>query len=536
MNTSSDFKPKLWVAGDLNAFFGLFSNVMLNVLVLTGLALYMVKIPEGIVFGRILPALGLALSLGNIFYAFITYRLAKKEKRDTVTALPYGPSVPQMFIVTLLVMIPAYLKTGDPIIAWRLGLIWALIVGIVVLFGVIVGPTIRKFTPRAAMLGTLAGVAIAFISLRPLFLIYGDGAWIGLLCFMIILVNWVGGVRLPFGIPGGLALIVLGSILAWGSVFLGFTEMMSTSQVAEAVKTISLHLPSFSADVFDVPTEMIWPLLITAIPLGVFNFTEIINNVESAAAGGDNFNLRPVMLCDGIGAIGGAFLGSPFPPSVYIGHPGWKAMGGRIGYSFATGAGVAVMCFLGLAGLLLSLIPLVAIIPILLFIGMVIGSQAFQESPKRHAPVIVLAILPSIAEWANNQVNTTLNTTAKTLGVSDKLPEVLPDLLGNLSQANVLLKAMGTAGGGAVLAGLLLGAIGAFVIDRRFNWAFVYSFAATILSFFGFIHSHTLAINASPQVTLGYALATAMFIFLMIKQKKDEGKLDWSPLKNDDEH
>lgn len=526
-NTSSDFKPKLWVAGDTNAFFGLFSNVMLNVLVLTGLALYMVNIPSNIVFGRILPALGLALSLGNVFYAFITWKLAKKERRDTVTALPYGPSVPQMFIVTLLVMVPAYMKTGDPIIAWRLGLIWALIVGIVVLIGVVIGPTIRKYTPRAAMLGTLAGVAIAFISLRPLFLIYGDGAWIGLLCFMIILINWVGGVRLPFGIPGGLALIVLGSLLAWGSVFLGFTEMMSTSAVADAVKTISLHLPSFSADVFDVPTEMIWPLLITAIPLGVFNFTEIINNVESASAGGDQFSLRPVMLADGLGAIGGAFLGSPFPPSVYIGHPGWKAMGGRIGYSFAVGLGVAIMCFFGLAGLLLSIIPLVAIIPILLFIGMVIGSQAFQESPKRHAPVIILAIVPSIAEWAHSQVSTTL----KVAGAGERLPE----LMGSLAQGNVLLNAMGTAGGGAVLAGLLLGAIGAFVIDRRFNWAFVYTLAATILSFFGFIHSHQLAVNASPQVSLGYTFATVMFAFLMFQQHKEQGKLDWSPLKNDEE-
>lgn len=528
MNSSpSSFKPKLWVSGDLNAFFGLFSNVMLNVLVLTGLALGMVKIPSDIVFGRILPALGLALSLGNIFYAYITWQLARKERRDTVTALPYGPSVPQMFIVTLLVMVPAYLKTGDPIIAWRLGLIWALIVGIVVLIGVVIGPTIRKYTPRAAMLGTLAGVAIAFISLRPLFLIYGDGAWIGLLCFMIILINWVGGVRLPFGIPGGLALIILGSALAWGSVFLGFTDMMSTSKVAEAVKTISLHLPGFSTDVFDVPTEMIWPLLITAIPLGVFNFTEIINNVESAAAGGDQFSLRPVMLADGLGAIAGAFLGSPFPPSVYIGHPGWKAMGGRIGYSLAVGAGVAIMCFFGLAGLLLSLIPLVAIIPILLFIGMVIGSQAFQESPKRHAPVIILAIVPSIAEWAHNQVSTTLNVA----GAADRLPDLLP----NLTQANILINSMGTAGGGAVLAGLLLGAIGAFVIDRRFNWAFVYSLAATVLSFFGFIHSHHLAINASPQVSLGYALATIMFTFLMLQQKKEQSKLDWSPLKNDDD-
>lgn len=521
----SDFKPRLWVSGDLNAFFGLFSNVMLNVLVLTGLALAIVNIPGSIVFGRILPALGIALSFGNIYYAYITWQLAKREKRHDVTALPYGPSVPQMFIVTLLVMLPAYSQTGDPLIAWRLGLIWALIVGIVVLIGVIVGPTIRKYTPRAAMLGTLAGVAIAFISLRPAFQIY-DGAWIGLLCFMIILVNWVGGVRLPFGIPGGLAVIVVGSVLAWGSVFMGFTTMMNPDAVTKALSNISLHLPALSLDLFDVPKEMIWPLLITAIPLGIFNFTEIINNVESAAAGGDRFSLRPVMLADGLGAIAGAFLGSPFPPSVYIGHPGWKAMGGRIGYSLAVGGGVAIMCFLGLAALLLSIIPLVAIVPILLFIGMVIGAQAFQATPKAHAPAIILALIPNIAEWAQSQVSNTLLVT----GTAQT-----PEILASLAQKGVLLTGMATAGGGAVLSGLLLGAIGAFVIDKRFNWACVYTLAATIFSFFGFIHSHHLAFNASPSVSLGYGMATIVFAFLAWQQSRETGKIDWSPIDNGSE-
>ena len=120
-----------------------------------------------------------------------------------------------------------------------------------------------------------------------------------------------------------------------------------------------------------------------------------MNNVESAAAAGDNYNLRQILLADGIGAIVGSFLGSPFPPAVYIGHPGWKAVGGRIGYSLATGICVALVCFLGLAALLLAIIPLVAILPILLYIGLVIGAQAFQASRRPATrPAIVLALLP----------------------------------------------------------------------------------------------------------------------------------------------
>ena len=51
------------------------------------------------------------------------------------------------------------------------------------------------------------------------------------------------------------------------------------------------------------------PLLATAIPLGVYNFTEAMTNVESAATAGDRYNLRSVLLADGAGAVVGSALG-----------------------------------------------------------------------------------------------------------------------------------------------------------------------------------------------------------------------------------
>src|SRR5437899_11316388 len=157
--------PRLWVLGDLHGFFGLFTNVLLNVIVLTGLCLGVVQLPPDTVFGRILPALGIALPLGNLFYAYLAWQLSKKEGRSDVTAMPYGPSVPHMFIVVFLIMLPTYLKTHDAILAWQSGLVWCLVIGVIVLLGAFVGPTVRKYTPRAAMLGTLAGISIAFISM-----------------------------------------------------------------------------------------------------------------------------------------------------------------------------------------------------------------------------------------------------------------------------------------------------------------------------------------------------------------------------------
>jgi len=151
--------PRWWVPGDWNGFFGLFTNVVLNVIVLTGLCLGVVNLPADTVFGRILPALGIALPIGNLYYAYLAYKLAKLEGRTDVTAMPYGPSVPHMFIVVFVIMLPVYLKTKDPMLAWQAGLAWAFIIGVIVLAGVFFGPWIRAHTPRAAMLGTLAGIS-----------------------------------------------------------------------------------------------------------------------------------------------------------------------------------------------------------------------------------------------------------------------------------------------------------------------------------------------------------------------------------------
>ena len=494
---------QLWAPGDWNGFFGLFTNVLLNVIVLTTLCLFVVHIPANdIVYGRILPALGIALPLGNLYYAYLAWRLAKQEGRSDVTAMPYGPSVPHMFIVVFVIMLPIYLKNSSSmgegpaaILAWQAGLAWAFIIGVIVLIGAFIGPTIRKFTPRAAMLGTLAGISITFIAMRPAFQMW-EVPWISFVALAIVLISWTANVRLPWGVPGGLAAVIVGTLIGWFAYMLGWTDIVQGAKVSEAFGQFGVHLPIASGDVFKGLAN-IWPLLVTAIPLGVYNFTEGMNNVESASAAGDNYSLRNILLADGLGAIIGSLLGSPFPPAVYIGHPGWKAVGGRIGYSLATGVVIALVCFLGLTALLLAIVPLVAILPILLYIGLVIGAQAFTASPAKHAPAVVLAIIPNIALWTQGQVDGGLGAAGTNAGA------VGAAALGN---NGVIYNGMALLGGGAVLAGLILGAIAAFIIDREFNKAAIFALAGAVLAFFGFIHGVQLQWMASPQVALGYAL------------------------------
>ena len=98
--TAADIKaveePKLWVPGDWNAHFGFGTNILVNLLVLTGLLRFVIKMPDALVFGRILPATGLMLCLSTLYYARLAYKLAKKTGRSDVCALPSGISVPHM--------------------------------------------------------------------------------------------------------------------------------------------------------------------------------------------------------------------------------------------------------------------------------------------------------------------------------------------------------------------------------------------------------------------------------------------------------
>lgn len=505
-------RVRWWTNGDWNGFFGLCTGVLLNVVVLTGLCLTVVKIPPDTVYGRILPALGIALPLGNIWYTLLARRLAKRENRTDVTALPYGPSVPHTFIVVFVVMLPVLLQSSDPMKAWRAGLAWAFIIGCVVLIGAVLGPWIRRWTPRAAMLGALAGISITFISMSPAAQMW-QVPWVAFVALAFIVIGWLGSARMPFNAPAGLLAVIVATVVAWVAVALGWSGILDHTAVSDAVAGLAVHLPFPTGDVV-TGLQDIAPLLASAIPLGIYNFTEGMTNVESAAAAGDRYSMRQVLTADGLGAVVGSFLGSPFPPAVYVGHPGWKQVGGRIGYSLATGVVVAVVCFTGLVGMLLAVFPMQALVPILLYVGLVIGAQAFDVSPRRYAPAIVLALIPSLAEWATGQIDNALaaaGTDAATVGFA------------TLNGNGVVYDGLKLLGQGAVLVGILLGAIACFVIDRKMYAAAVTAGIAAALSFVGLINAYEFGFNASPQVTIGYLLFAAILVAFGWWARDDDG-------------
>ena len=494
---------RLWTPGDWNALFGLGTNVLVNLLVLTGLLTFVVGMPDEIVFGRILPAVGLMLFLGNMYYAWMGLKLGRREGRSDVCALPSGPSVPHMFIVVFVIMLPVLGRTDDPIKAWEAGLAWVFIQGFILIGGSFIAPRIRRITPRAALLGTLAGVSIAFISMRPAMEIYMTSI-IGLTCLAIIMVSWFGGVRYPKGMPAGLVAILVGVVIAWGATAFGLEiGGLSLAGLTQSVAHFGFSLPIPATDHVFAGFEFLGFILVTAIPFGVYDLVEAMDNVESAEAAGDSYDTTEAIAAEGTFSLIGTLMGSPFANAVYIGHPGWKEMGGRIGYSAATGLFVLAATWLGVLAVFSSLVPVVAIAPILLYIGMLIGAQAFQTTPSTHAPAIILGLVPHLAAWAKTLIDGALGaagTDAASVGMEA------------MATQGVLYEGLALLGNGAILSGLVLAAIGVFVIERRFETAAAFALAGAALTFFGFMHGPEVGVAVTPSVALAYAVVGGFLV------------------------
>jgi adenine/guanine/hypoxanthine permease len=495
-------KIPLWTPGDVNAFFGFGTNILVNMLTLTALLRFVLQIPDKIVFGSILPATGLMMFLSTCYYARLAYQLAKKTGRTDVCALPSGISVPHMFVVVFVIMLPISLKTHDPLAGWAAGCAWVFLQSFILMLGGFLAPYIRKVTPRAALLGALAGISISFISFLPAENMFTTPV-IAMTCFTIILVSWFGGVRFG-GIPAGLVAIIVGCVLAWGSNVFGLNYGgMSGANLKASFTNFGFSLPIHGIGHVFGGLQYLGVILVTAIPFGIYDLVEAMDNVESASAAGDSFPTTRVLTADGVFSLIGCLLGNPFINAVYIGHPGWKAMGGRIGYSAATGLMVIILSWFGIISVMTALIPVVALYPILLYIGMLIGSQAFQETPRSHAPAVIIALLPNVAAWGGTQIR-------NALGAAGTDPNTVG--LDKLAQNGIVFHGLDVFGSGATVVGMVLGAITVFIINREFAKASAFALVGAVLTFFGIMHGPAVGINVSPEMSISYLIMAGILV------------------------
>ena len=478
--------PRWWVQGDLDGFLGLGLDNLIQILLIVSLCRGVLGYPDRLIFGVILPATGLSLVVGNFAYALQAHRLGRAEGRDDRTALPYGINTVSLFAFVFLVMLPVKLTAlGQGLapeqavqLSWQAGLVACLGSGLIEVTGAFGAGVLRRWLPRAALLSTLAGIALGYIGLGFLLRTYAVPV-VGLAVLGVILLAYFGEVKLP--LPGGLLAVLVGVTLAWAT---GLLRVDATAW-NQGMAQLGPQLPQLQLEALWAGRQQLLPWLGVTIPMGLFNVLGSLQNLESAAAAGDDYPVRSSLLINGIGSTVAALLGSCFPTSLYIGHPGWKAMGARIGYSWLNGLVMGLGCLLGLFGVVGLLVPVEAGMAIVLYIALVMAAQAFQATAPRHAPAVVLGLLPGLAGWGSLMLKAGLRA-----GGSGSVDHPFgPQLLGPLQQADVWAAGAFALEQGQILAAMLLAAMLVYVIDQRFRAAAACALVAAAGSWVGLIHA-----------------------------------------------
>ncbi len=502
-----------FVRGDIDGFFGLALDNLVQLLLIDVLCRTVLGFSNALLYGRVLPGVAVSLLLGNGFYAWQAMRLARKTGRNDVCALPYGINTVSLFAYVFLVMLPAKLAAeaagaADPArIAWEAGLVACLGSGLIEFLGAFVAERVRRATPRAALLATLSGIAIGFISLGFLLRTFARPI-VGLTTLGIIMLTYFGKVRFKGGLPGGLVAVVLGTILAW---------VTGIAPAATSPHGAGLFIP------VPVVGDLVHALtggygltyLAVIVPMGLFNVVGSLQNIESAEAAGDAYQTMPSLAVNGIGSMAAALFGSCFPTTIYIGHPGWKALGARAGYSVINGVFMTVVCLTGTLAYIAWAVPIDAGMAIVLWIGIVISAQAFEATPRHHAPAVVIGLLPALAAWGAMMAKNGLR--AAGMGVPGG-PPFTEALIQAFSRSDTWIHGAFALEQGFIFTSMILAAATVAVIERRFLTASLWCWTAAALSAVGLIHSYrwtptdtVISLKPAWPWAVGYAVMGLTF-------------------------
>lgn len=483
---------KTWFAkGDWNAFFGL-SIDNLAVMVTLFSLLSMAPAPFGytpeFILTRMLPGTALGVLFGDMVYTFLAIRLARSQNRPEVTAMPLGLDTPSTFGMAFLVLLPA-LARGNQLFpgdhekamtfGWHVGLMTILGIGVIKIIFSPMGNLVRKWVPRAGLLGSLAAIALTLISFMPLREDIAGIPLVGLPALWMILVCLLAHRSLPRELPGALIALVVGVVLYVCCLLIGPLTGVS---LVPALKEIPFH----GHWGFQIPwafsnTETSWwsPVLtevLTRLPM-VFPFAlaTIIGGIdctESAASAGDEYDTRTILFTEAITTLMAGLAGGVIQTTPYIGQPAYKAMGARAGYTLLTALFIGVAGFMGGLTVFFEVLPKVVLFPILVFVGLEITSQTFRVVPRRHFPALALSMLPAVAYVAMLLVK----------GFYAPGLPARPDALHGMLSLRCLAN-------GFLISGMLWASIMALILDDKLRAAAIYCVVAGVFALVGIIHS-----------------------------------------------
>lgn len=469
-----------------------------------------------VIYSKIVTGMCCTMIFGNTYYAWMAYRMMKKEKTTNVCTLPYGINTPAAFAFIFGVIAKASKEaaaTGMSVeegvlYAWRVGCVANLVSGFITTLCGFAGPLIVKVAPAASLMVALAGLGFTYLGIGQIIACFEVGH-LGLLPLGVALITFFGDVKTS-PLPAAVMVMVVGSLTGWLS-FEGWPEgdPFPSGGTPEAVKEsfshFSFYFPSvLGPDSFKVIPAVLMKNLAVILPVAFVGAVNTLVSVYAAHSAGDMYPIRECLIVDGLTTVVAALFGSPFGTCVYCGHPQFKQQGGKIYYSFLNCIGFCFLASTGLFAACNALIPPWGIAPIILFVGLAINQDAFNVVESRHIPAAIVGLFPQTADWI--------------LSIWPGAPESKPGLA-----------AMSY---GALVVCIIWTSMGIFLIDRRFVQAGIWAMVASCLAGLGLIHqaeadltfktysgSATQPFGRSPAAfQLGYMLLALLFGVLRILQ------------------
>jgi AGZA family xanthine/uracil permease-like MFS transporter len=456
--------------GDINAFFALAFDNLALLAVMSSLLIGGFGMPADIVLQRMVPGTAVGVLVGDAIYSWLALRLARREKRQDVCAMPLGIDTPSLFALSLGVIGPAYVESKNAMTAWAIGTAVLIIMGVVKVIAAFFGDALRRALPAAALIGVLSAVAVVLIMFIPFTKLMLEPIG-GLVALGVVLLALIGRVRMPAGLPVVPLAMLIGALCIGAASWFGYA---TPPRVAEGA-SLGLYLPWPNLQFISVLPAAVRYLPI-ALPIALVTVIGGVDNTESARLAGDHYETRSILIGEGIATLAAALFGGVIQNTPYIGHPAYKQMGARAGYTLATGIAISLGAVTGAIGVLLAAVPESLLVPILVYVGIEMAAQATQSTQRRHWQALPFALVPVIAYLVNIEIGGLIGDAHLHI---DQLP----------ATTRSTLLALEMLGNGFIISAMGWVTLVVWVIDRRAKAAFWTCAALALMTLVGLVHS-----------------------------------------------
>jgi AGZA family xanthine/uracil permease-like MFS transporter len=487
-----------WVPrwGDINGLFGLLlDNVAALVL------LYMLLAAPGyradrfsgsFVLAWLIPGTVAGVLFGGVFYAVLAGRLARRTGRQDVTAMPVGLDTPSVFAMSLFVLLPALAEGRElfasrgldefdrhhlaSVFAWHVGAAVLIAVGLFKTVLAPLGHLVRRWVPRAALLGSLAAVALALIAFLPMARHIAPAPVVGLPVLAVILVTLMARRGTHDAVPGSVLALGVGIVIVLISVSLGEWRGWQFVPLPEKSLIILKPVPPLPPEVWTGPwwEQVCWSALAklpVALPFALFTLVGGVQCAESSAAAGDAYDTRSVLVVQGLASTAAGLLGGVVQTTPYFGHPAYKKMGAGWAYVVLGTLALALVGYFGWFVSFFEWVPGAALFPVIVYVGLRTIAHSYEASPPRDYAALALAAVPVLAYLV-------------VISADEMFAGRTPNPGGV-----VLLQALRCLGNGFILTSLLWAVALTAILDGRPGRGAVALLLAAVCSLFGLIHS-----------------------------------------------